>query len=95
MPSVGLPRKGWDTDGDEDAFLLPACPGHLDHLGGGKPPTPKVITMRNSGPVAYPQWETSQYRDVQGWGGAEETATGGDRAAGKHRDGLRVLRETT
>ena len=52
LPSGGLPRKGWDTDGDEDAFFQPACPGHHDHLGGGKPPTPKVLTMQHSGPVA-------------------------------------------
>ena len=45
LPSGGLPRKGWDTDGNEVALLYPACPGHRDHLGGGKPPTPKVLTM--------------------------------------------------
>ena len=32
---------------------------------------------------------------MQEWGGAEETATDGDRAAGKHGDGLRGLQETT
>ena len=88
MPSVGLPRKVWDTDGDEDAFLLPACPGHCDHLGGGKPPTPKVLTMRHAGPVAGPQWETSRYRNVQEWGIAEEMATGGDKAARNNGDCL-------
>ena len=51
--------------------------------------------MRHAGPVAEPQRETSGYCDVQEWGGAEETATGKDRAAGKHGDGLRGLRETT
>ena len=92
VPSGGIPRKGWDTDGDENVFLLLACPGHRDHLGGGKNTTPKVLTMQHAGPVAEPQWETSQYRDVQEWGGAEEKATGGDRAAGKHGDGLLGLR---
>ena len=58
MPSGGLSRKGQDTDVDEGALLSPACPGHRDHLGGGKPPTPKVVTMRHAGPVADPQWET-------------------------------------
>ena len=58
LPCGGLPRKGWDTDGDEDAFLSQACPGHRDHIGGGKPPTPKVLTMQLAGPVADPQWET-------------------------------------
>ena len=88
LPSGGLTRKGQDTDGDEGEFLAPACPGHRDHLGGGKPPTSKLITMRHAGPVADPQWETLRYRDVQEWGGAEETATGGDIDAGKHGDGL-------
>ena len=55
VPSGGLPRKGRDTDGDEGAFMALACPGHCDHLGGGKPPTPKVLTMRHAGPVADPQ----------------------------------------
>ena len=95
MPSGELPRKVWDTDGDEGAFLSPACPGHRDHLGGGKPPTPKVLTMRHAVPVADPQWETSGYHDVQEWGLAEEAATCGDRAAGKHRDSLLGLWETT
>ena len=58
MPSGGLPRKGRDTDGDEGAFLAPACPGHRDHLGGGKTPTSKVITMRHAGPVEVQQWDT-------------------------------------
>ena len=92
IPSGGMTRKGWDTDGDEDTFLAPACPGHRDHLGGGKPPPPKVLTMRHAGPVADPQWETSRYRDVQEWGGAEDTATAGDRSAGKYGDGLQGLR---
>ena len=56
MSCGGLPRKGWDKDGDEDTFLQPECPGHRDHLGGGKPPTPKVLTMRHAGPVADPKW---------------------------------------
>ena len=45
MPSGGLPGKDRDTDGDESAFLVPAFPGHHNHLGGGKPPTSKVLTM--------------------------------------------------
>ena len=58
MPIGELPRKGRDTDGNEGAFMEPACPGHHDNLGGGKPPTPKVLKMRHAGPVADPQWET-------------------------------------
>ena len=75
-------------DGNEYAFMSPACPGHRDHLGGGKPPTPKVLTMGHAGTMADPKWEASPYRDGQEWGGAEEKATGGDRSAGKHGDGL-------
>ena len=65
LPCGGLPRKGWDMDSDADAFLQPACPGHLDHLGGGKHPTPKLLMMRHSGPVAGTKQETPQHRDVQ------------------------------
>ena len=57
LPCGGMSRKGWDTDGNEDAFLSPACPGHRDHLSGEKPPTLKVLTMRHAGPVAGPKWE--------------------------------------
>ena len=88
LPCGGLPRKGWDTDGDEDTFSQPACPGHCGHLGGGKPPTPKMLTMRHAGPTAGPKLEASQYRDVQEWGGAEETANGRDRTTRKYGDGL-------
>ena len=88
----GLPRKGWDKDGDEDTFLQPACLEHCDHLGVGEPPTPKVLIMRHAGPVADPKWETSRYRDVQEWGGAKETVNGGDQTARNHRDELRSLR---
>ena len=79
MPSGGLPRKGQDMDGDEGAFLAPACPGHRDHLGGGKPPASKVLTMQHTGPMAVPQWATQEQRDVQEWGREEEMVTGADR----------------
>ena len=55
FPCGEMPRKGWETDGDEDAFLSPAYPGHRDHLGGGIPTTPKVIMMRHAGPMAVPK----------------------------------------
>ena len=55
LPCGRLPRMGWDTYSDADAFLQPACPGHCDHLVGRKPPTPKVLTMRHAGPVAGTQ----------------------------------------
>ena len=88
MPSGGIPGKGRDADGDEGTFLAPACPVCRDHLGGGKPPTSKVLTMRHYGPVAVPQWETQEHRDVQEWGGEEEMENGGDIDTGKHGDGL-------
>ena len=64
LPCGGLPRKGWDTVGDEDAFMLPGCPGHRDHLVGGKPPTLKVLTMQHYSPMAGPTWEAPRHRDV-------------------------------
>ena len=55
VPCTGLPRKGRDTDSNADAFMQPSCTGYCDHLGGGKSPTPKVLTMRHAGPVAGAQ----------------------------------------
>ena len=55
LPCGGLPRKGRETDSDTDVFLHLVCPGHCDHLGGGKPPTPKVLTMQHAGTVAGTQ----------------------------------------
>ena len=92
LPCGGLPRKCWDTDGNESAFLQPACLGHRGHLGGGKPPTPKVITMQHAGPVAGPQWEAPQHRNMQERGGTEETADSGVRTERKEGEGLRGLR---
>ena len=80
-------------DSDADAFMQRVCPGHRDHLGGGKPPTPKVLTMRHAGPMAGTQREAPHHRDVQERGGTEETADGGDRSEGQHREGLRGLQE--
>ena len=95
IPSGGLPGKGRDADDDEGAFLAPACPGRRNHLGGGKPPTSKVLMMRHAGPVAVPKWEMQEHLDVQEWGGEEESATGGDRDMGKHGYGLRSIRGST
>ena len=94
LPCGGMHRKGWDTDSDADEFTKPACPGHRDNLGGGKPPTPKVLTMRHAGTVAGTKWEAPRHRDVQERGRTEETADSGDRAEGQHGEGLRGLRES-
>ena len=51
LPSRGLPRTGRDEDGNEDSLLQPACTGCRDHLGGGKSPPPKVLTMLHDGPI--------------------------------------------
>ena len=93
LPCGGLTRKGWDTDSDADAFLQPAYPGHRDHLGGGKPPTPKMITMQHAGTVEGTQQEAPCHRVVQDRGGAEEMADSGGRAEGQHGEGLRGLWE--
>ena len=95
MSSGGLPGKGRDADGNEGVFLAQTCLERRDHLGGGKPPTSKVLTMRHAGSVSVPKRETQENRDVQEWVGEEETATGGGRDMGKHGDGLRGLREVT
>ena len=55
LPCRGLTRKGRDTYSDADAFLQLACPGYRDHLGGGKPPTPKMLTMRHAGTMVGAQ----------------------------------------
>ena len=88
LPCGGMPRKGWDTESYADAFLQPACPGRLDHPGGGKPPTPKLLAMRHAGPVAGTKWETPRHSDVQERGGTEVTADGGDRPERKYGEGL-------
>ena len=56
LPYRGLPRTGRDKDSNADEFLQPACPGYHDHIGGGKPPTPKVLTMRHAGPMVGAKW---------------------------------------
>ena len=73
MPSGGLPRKVRDADGNEGTFLAQTCTGRRDHLGGGKPPSSKVHTMRYAGHVTVPEWETQEHHDVQEWGGEKET----------------------
>ena len=88
MPSGGMPGKGRDADSDESIFLAQTCKGRRDHLGGEKPPSSKVPTMRYAGPIAVPKQEAQEHRNVQEWGGEEEAATGGDRDTGKHGYGL-------
>ena len=88
FPCGGLTRKGWDTDSDADAFMQPECPGHRGHLGGGKPPTPKMLKIRHAGNVAGTQQEAPCHRDVQERGGAEATVDGRGRAEGNHGEGL-------
>ena len=51
LSSGGMPRPGRDKNGDTGALFQPACPGYRDHIGGGKPPTPKLLTMRHAGPM--------------------------------------------
>ena len=94
VSSGQVPGKGRDTDGDEGAFLATTCSGRHDHLGGGKPPSSKMPTMRHGGPVAVTKWTSQDHNDVQEWGREEEAAT--DVGGGKrnHGDGLRGLRGT-
>ena len=94
VSSGQVPGKGRDMDGDEGAFLETACSGRCDHLGGGKPPSSKIPTMRHAGPVAVTKWMPQEHSDVHEWGGKEEAATGGGGGKRKHGDGLRGLRGT-
>ena len=55
LPSGGLPGKGRDANGDEGTCMAQTCTGRRDHLGGGKPPSSKMPTMRHAGPVAVPK----------------------------------------
>ena len=47
VSSGRMPRKGRDKDGDEGALMETACKGCRDHLGGGKPPSSKMPTLRH------------------------------------------------
>ena len=89
VSSGRVPGKGRDTNGNEGAFLATACLGRRDHLGGGKPPSSKMPTMKHAGPMAVTKWTPQEHRYVQEWGGEEEAATGGGKI--KHGDGLRGL----
>ena len=88
VPSGGLPGKGRDADSNEDTFLAQTCTGRRDHLGGGKPSSSKVPTMRHGGPMAVTKWESQEHCDVKEWVGEEKAATGGDEGTEKHGDGL-------
>ena len=92
VSSGRLPGKGRDKDGDEGAFLETACKGRSDHLGGGKPPSSKMPTMKHASPVAVSKWPSQEHSDVQEWGGKEETETGGGTGKRQRGDGLRGLR---
>ena len=45
LPCRGLPRKVWDADSDADEFMHPERPVNRDHLGCGRFPSSKMITM--------------------------------------------------
>ena len=91
VSSGGMPGKGRDKDGNEGAFLVTACKGRHDHLGGGKAPSSKIPTILHAGPVAVSKWLSQEHSDVQERGGKEETATGGGGGRRQRRDGLRGL----
>ena len=64
-----MPGTGRYKDSNEGAFLETACKGRRDHLGGGKPPSSKMPTLRHNRSVAVSRWPSQEYRDVQEWGG--------------------------
>ena len=88
VSSVRVPGKGWETNSNEGAFMATSCSGRCDHLGGGKPPSSKMPTMRHASPVTVAKWPSQEHSDVQEWDGEEETATGGGGGKGKRGDGL-------
>ena len=51
VSSGRVPGKVRDTDGNEGAILETARTGRRDHLGGGKPPSSKMPTLRHVCPV--------------------------------------------
>ena len=69
VSSGRMPGKSRDKDGDEGAFMETACKGRRDHLGGGKPPSSKMPTMRHASPVAVSKWHLQEHSNVQEWGG--------------------------
>ena len=91
VSSGRMPGKGRDKDGDEGTFLETACKGRRDHLGGGKPPSSKMPTLRHARPMAVSKWPSQEHINVQEWCGKEETGTGGGRGKRQRRDGLRGL----
>ena len=92
ISSGRMPGKVRDKDGDEGALLETVCKGRRDHLGGGKPPSSKMPTLRHVFPVEVSQWPSQEYRDVQEWGGKEQTATDGSGGKRQRGGGLRGLR---
>ena len=71
VSSERMPGKGRDKDGDEGAFLERACKGRRDHLGGGKPPSSNMPTMRHASSVAVSKWTSQEHSNVQEWGREE------------------------
>ena len=64
VSSGRIPGKGQDKDGNDGAFLETACKGLRDHLGGGKPPSSNIPTLRHVRLVVVYQWSSQEYRDV-------------------------------
>ena len=56
LTNGGLPRTCREEDRDADALLKLECPVYPNHLGGGKLPPPKVLTMQHSGPMEGIKW---------------------------------------
>ena len=88
VSSGRMSGEGRDREDDAGAFLETAWEGHSDHLGVGKPLLSNIPTMWHVCPVTGPQRPPQAHRDVQEWGGQEETTTGGGRGQGQRGDGL-------
>ena len=51
----GMPGPSGDKDGDAGELPAPACPRHLGHYTGWKPPLSTVQLMRHAGPPVGPE----------------------------------------
>ena len=86
------------TGGNEDvnagAFFLPACPGYLHHIGGGKPPPPTLPPMIHAGDLAYNKQGAPFHRPVRQRREKESRKAGGGGTTVEFREGLPGLQVT-
>ena len=65
MTHQGVLGTGGDVDGNEGPFFPPACTGHCDYIGEGKPPPPTVPLAQRAGVMASAKQAASCHRSVR------------------------------